>query len=138
MTDIGTIRQAIANRILTITTGNVNVYPTFPKTFVLPSIAVGPHTQSEPETFNGGRRYEFDIYIYVAPSDDSAGQRAIDPYLSQDGSQSIQAAIENDPSLTGTIESCWTQGFKSYGILTELNGTTTKALGAILSIVVLD
>lgn len=51
-------------------------------------------------------RYTFTVAVVVARSSDRIAQRRLDGYLSADGAQSVRAAIEKDPTLCDTVQTC--------------------------------
>jgi hypothetical protein len=51
-------------------------------------------------------RYTYTVAVIVARSSDRIAQRRLDGYLSATGSQSVRAAIEKDPTLCDTVQTC--------------------------------
>lgn len=51
-------------------------------------------------------RYNYTVSVVVARSSDRIAQQRLDAYLSATGGQSIRAAIEADPTLCGTVQTC--------------------------------
>lgn len=54
----------------------------------------------------GNPLYTFVVSLVVARSSDRIAQRRLGDYLSPTGAQSIRAAIEKDPTLCDTVQTC--------------------------------
>lgn len=63
----------------------------------------------------------FDIVVIVSAGSDRAGQAALDGYLSTDQPTSVWAAIQNDPTLGGTVSYAYIDRGTAYGLM-EYNG----------------
>jgi hypothetical protein len=75
----------------------------------------------------------FVILILVSYIDTRDAQRQLDAYLSTTGDNSIIAAISDDPTLGGVVNSATVTELKSYGTL-ELTDGGTRYLSAELAI----
>lgn len=54
----------------------------------------------------GNPQYLFTVSVVVARASDRIAQQRLDNFLSWDGASSIRAAIEKDPTLCGTVQTC--------------------------------
>lgn len=64
-------------------------------------------------TFKGGLlTLEATVTVLVSKTVDRAGTAALAAYASSTGTNSIQAAIEADPTLGGVVDSCYVRGFR--------------------------
>jgi len=72
-----------------------------------PMATVGVDTVNYHGAFRGGNpSYAFTVSVVVARSSDRIAQKRLDDYLSYEGAQSIRAAIEKDPTLCDTVQTC--------------------------------
>jgi hypothetical protein len=119
--DLGAIRTALADQINTALAGsgrpaNVFAYPPnspeLPAVLIRPRIGTGTYVQyhqSFANTIRGDNALagiELEIEVRVGGWDIDA-DIAMDAYLSTGVASSIIDAVETDPTLGGTIESCW-------------------------------
>lgn len=132
MTRLGDLRKGLKDRLETIS--GLKAYATMPASPASPAAAVIPRSR-EIITFDGGARFRFEVWVYVNPSDLNRAQTQIDDYLSDSGANSIEAAIEADPSLGGVAESTSVLGWAQYARLVDLAGG--QLLGAQIDIEVL-
>jgi hypothetical protein len=51
-------------------------------------------------------RYTYNVSVIVARSSERIAQRRLDGYLSATGGQSVREAIEKDPTLCETVQTC--------------------------------
>ena len=124
MSSLAALRAGLAARFngLTTTTGTLTGYARTPSSYVFPAAVVGAATKGPVETFNGDRRWTFDIKIHVLASDPLAGQPEMDPLLSDHLANSVEDAIEGDPSLGGACDSLSVLGFTDPGEWEQLQG----------------
>lgn len=59
--------------------------------------------------------YHFDIWVLVPMPDFNRAQTMLNPYLSPSGTRSVKAAIEEDKTLGGIVDSCRLTGGGAYG-----------------------
>lgn len=120
MASVGTLRAALRDRLATI--ASLATYATMPSSPKAPAAAVIPLNQSERDTFSGGHRYRFAIWVYTSPGDLERAQAQIDEYLSDSGPKSIEAAIDGDPSLGGLAVNARVTGWSDYATLVDVAG----------------
>lgn len=102
MTDVGTVREAIATRLRTI--NGLNVYSEWQGNINFPCAIVVPQVSEMGQTM--GRidfsRFEFDIVVAMnmAGTLENAQQR-VDALTSNTGTESILAALDTDRTLGG-------------------------------------
>jgi len=129
MTRMGDLRKGLKDRLETI--DGLRVYATMPASPQTPSAAVIPRSKAV-QTFDGGFVYTFSVWVYVNPSDLNRAQTQIDDYLSSDGTKSVEAAIEADPSLNGHAMSVNVTGWSEYARLVDIAGG--QLLGAQIDV----
>ena len=66
----------------------------------------------------GNPLYLFTVSVVVARASDRIAQQRLDNFLSWDGGQSVRAAIEKDPTLCDTVQTCQVS---SGGNVTSIN-----------------
>lgn len=132
MTRVGDLRKGLKDRLSTIP--GLRVYATMPASPQAPAAAVIPRSR-QITNFDGTGAYGFSVWVYVNPSDLNRAQTQIDEYLSADGPNSIEAAIEVDPSLGGYAESTSVIGWADYASLVDIAGG--QLLGARMDLEVL-
>jgi hypothetical protein len=111
MTQLGAVRKGLKDRLATIS--GLRVYSTLPSAPQSPCASVKPLSRAL-QTMDGGMTYQFQILVYCNPSDLAKAQVQIDEYLSDDGPNSIEAAIEADPRLGGVADSASVTGWGQY------------------------
>lgn len=123
MATIGAIRTGLKTRLETI--AGWTVYDAWPEQPVTPAAWVhyiGP--VDGPYATLGGNAYdEFEVLVAVTRGAGLAeAQDALDAYVSRSGAQSVQAAIEGDQTLGGTVDFALFAGWVEYGETVEVNG----------------
>jgi hypothetical protein len=111
------LRKGLKDRISTI--NGLHPYATMPAVPQSPAAAVIPRSKSV-LSFDGDATYRFAIWVYVNPQDMNRAQTQIDEYLSDQGPNSIEAAIDLDPSLGGMAESTSVTGWTAYAQLVSV------------------
>lgn len=132
MTRLGDLRVGLKQRLATI--NGLRVYATMPAKPDSPSAAVIPRSKS-PLSFDEDALYRFAIWVYVNPQDVTRAQTQLDEYLSDTGANSIEAAIEGDPSLGGIAMAAHVVGWSEYAQLVEIGDG--KLLGGRLDVEVM-
>jgi hypothetical protein len=117
MARISEIRKGLKDRLETIV--GLHVYATMPAAPQSPAAAVIPRSKAR-LSFDDDAVYQLSVWVYVNPSDLNRAQTQIDDYLSDEGSKSIEAAIEADPSLGGAAESTTVIGWSEYAQLVTI------------------
>jgi hypothetical protein len=126
---LGDVRKGLKDRLATI--AGLEPYATMPASPKTPAAAVIPRSR-ELLTMDGQWRYRFEVWLYVNPSDLNRAQTAIDEYLTEDGSKSIEAAIEGDQTLGGVAEYAVVTGWSQYARLVDIAGG--QMLGAQIDV----
>jgi hypothetical protein len=132
MTRLGDLRKGLKDRLATIP--SLKPYATMPANPQVPSAAVIPRSKT-PLSLDDDNTYRFAIWVYVNSTDLNRAQTAIDEYLSDDGANSIEAAIEGDQSLGGVAYSAVVTGWSEYAQLVDIGDA--KLLGARLDVEVM-
>lgn len=128
MARLGDLRKGLKDRLSTV--DGLRVYATMPASPQTPSAAVIPRNRAL-HTFDSWQ-YAFEVWVYVNPSDLVRAQTQIDDYLSEDGPNSIEAAIEGDPTLGGVADSTSVTGWSQYARLVDVAGG--QLLGAQIDV----
>lgn len=108
MSDLDDVVTALATRIRTGMAGTAiggRVYPYAPDSGDPPFIAVLPTPSGflvYDRTFEGADDFSLTVKIIMGSQDDRANQTELMGYLSRSGT-SIFAAIDGDPTLSGTV-----------------------------------
>lgn len=100
MADVAALRDAIADRLETIT--GLRCHSVWPDTLNPPAAMVVPLHQPNRLTFAGNYRHHiFEVTVAVQIGTLRTAQDALDAYWSDTGSSSIEAAIRGDETLGG-------------------------------------
>lgn len=118
---LGEIRKGLKDRLSTIDALHGHVYATMPPNPLSPAAAVIPRSRAI-ATFDGAATYDFAVWVYVNPSDMVRAQAQLDEYLSGDGPNSVQAAIESDVTLGGAADSTSVTGWTEYATIVDSAG----------------
>ena len=118
---LGDIRKGLKDRLSTIHALHGHVYATMPPSPLTPAAAIIPRNRAR-TTFDGDVTYTFTVWVYVNPSDMARAQTQLDEYLSGDGPNSVQAAIEDDVTLGGVAQSVSVTGWTEYATLVDSAG----------------
>lgn len=132
MTRLGDLRKGLKDRLGTI--DGLRPYATMPASPQTPSAAVIPRSRTI-ISFDGMGTYFFSVWVYVNPQDLNRAQAQIDEYLSSDGPNSIEVAIETDPTLGGVADSTKVTGWSDYARLIDVAGG--QMLGAEIQVEVM-
>jgi hypothetical protein len=124
---LGEIRKGLKDRLSTIDALHGHVYATMPSNPQSPAAAVIPRSRAL-ATMDGGATYTFAVWVYVNPSDMVRAQAQLDEYLTDDGPNSIAAAIESDATLGGSAESVSVTGWNEYASLVDSAGGQLLAM----------
>jgi hypothetical protein len=118
---IAAIRAGLAARAATISGLRTYAYmapkPEPPALCVLPTRGDYDRTMNSDDT-----DYQFDLWVYVSPSDLPRAQEAIDEYLAPSGAKSVRAAINADQTLGGVVDGCRVTGWSAYAQLVDVAG----------------
>jgi hypothetical protein len=116
VTDLNAMAEAIATLL-----GNIEGLRTQAQVrdmVSVPVAVVGPPTTIDYDSTmrNGSNRYEFQVRVLVARSEERAAQIYLSEYVAPDGARSVKAAIEADPSLLGTAMTTRVTGANGIGV----------------------
>ena len=116
MATLSAIRTALAAQVAN--TG-VTALATIPDSINAPVAVVAPAMPGAflryGDTFDGGYTLLLSVRLYVSRWDAPSAQNALDPYMAPTGSTSVYKAIEDDPSLGGTVDSAAVIDVRGYG-----------------------
>jgi hypothetical protein len=131
--DPSAIRAALA-AVLGRVTG-IRTVPDFQSQVVPPIAVVMPQRRQilKFDTLGGGVSYLLYAQLLVAFNVDSAGQAALDAFLSTEGASSIDAAVRADPTLGGAADSCNLDMVGGYGPI-EWAGQTYLGAQAMFTV----
>lgn len=132
MARLGELRKGLKDAVSRIE--GLKSYATMPASPQFPAAAVIPRSRAL-LTMDGLYQYGFAVWVYVNPTDLNRAQTHIDEYLGHDGPNSIEAAIESDPSLGGVADSVNVTGWSDYASLVDVAGT--QLLGARIDVEVI-
>ena len=112
---LAAIRDGIKTRLGTIS--GLRSFDTVPESVnEFPAAVVKPSSgELDPAFGDAGPVLIFVITILVTRQDLATAQDALDPYLDVTGASSIRAAIEGDPTLNSSCDSCRVTRFAEYG-----------------------
>ena len=114
---LGKILDGLAANLSTIT--GLRVFETVPSSLPTGPVAVIglPEEIEYDMTFGGGNA---DVYLpirlYLPMVSEQSAQRTLHPYLAPTGAQSINAAVETDPTLGGAASSLHLQKAYKFGV----------------------
>jgi hypothetical protein len=114
--DINAIATAMANRIAT--TG-VKALPYAPGAIVPPAVVVIPDRPAilYGQTMDGEVNLNFLAIVVLSAANDTTGQLNLNNFVASSGAQSVNAAIQGDPSLAGTVEFAIVLQVGTYGLI---------------------
>ena len=85
------------------------------------------------QTFDGETDYYLRAILLVSEGDSASGQDLLDGYLSPAGAQSVNAAVQADPTLGGVVSYAAVIEATAYGLM-NWNGVDYLACSLILNI----
>lgn len=123
MSSVDEIRTAIAARLAGI--AGLYVHAKWPGTVNGDAAVVRRLNTDFGEDFNGSDRHRFGVTLYLPFTDTASAQDRLDDYCSTAGTQSVKAALEDDPTgtLGGVVQFFNVDGVDEEGIV-ELGGVT--------------
>jgi hypothetical protein len=117
---ISTIRDGIMTRLETIS--GLRAHDTVPEQINPPAAVVSIGGVIYDSDFDGSTTYEFRIRLLVGGQSFRLGEDLLDGYLDPTGAKSIRAAIDADPTLSGTADSSRVTGVTQPRGLVEYGG----------------
>lgn len=85
------------------------------------------------QTFDGETNYYLRAVLLVSEGDSASGQDLLDGYLSPEGSGSVHAAVQADPTLGGIVSYAAVIEATGYGV-TNWNGVDYLACSLTINI----
>jgi len=118
MSDLSTLRTALANNLATIT--GLRTSSIIPDQVTPPIAVVMPNGITYDQAFAraGGDLYEFIVMLIVGRVDERSAQNRLDAYCSGTGASSVKAAIESDKTLGGEAFDCRVTNLRNYNQVT--------------------
>lgn len=110
---------------------HLRAYATLPARPEPPCVAPIPLRWRYAQTFDGQVNWTFELWVYVSPNDINKAQLAYDAAMSPDGPNSIAAALQDDPTLGGVVDSLSVTGAEAYARRIEIPGSTELLGGAL-------
>lgn len=116
MADINAIAAALANRVAT--TG-VRAFPNAPGQVVPPAVVVIPDRPAilYGQTMDGEVNLNFLAIVLLSAANDTSGQVNLNNFVASSGAQSVNGAVQGDPSLAGTVEYAVVLSVGTYGMI---------------------
>lgn len=117
MADYDAIRQGLATAI-TAGTG-LRAFADVPGAVSPPCCVILPGRPAITYgvTLGGEVNLNLMAMVLLSAASDTYSQQALDEYLSTSGDKSVNAAVEDDPTLGGTCEYAVTTGVQQYGLI---------------------
>lgn len=116
------IHAAVSAALATVP--GLRVADHLPEQVAPPMAVIQMETVTYHRTMQGGTsEWAFLISLIAGRMGDRAAQRQLDGWLSYDGSQSIRAALEADPTLNGIVQSLVVAEMASIRLLTMGDAT---------------
>lgn len=112
MASVSAIRDGLQARLATIS--GLRAFDLVKGKIPTPCAFVRPDTNVV-QTYDGSTDWTFTVDVYVSLNSMRAAQDALDAYL-PGGAKDVKAAIENDPTLDGAVDSARCDFNGSYGI----------------------
>lgn len=115
MTDLTAMAEAMATQLANIE--GLRTQAQVRDIVAVPVAIVGPPTNIDYDTTmrNGANRYEFQVRLLVARTEERSAQVYLSEYAAPTGDRSIKAAIEADPTLGGTAMTTRVQSANGIG-----------------------
>ena len=85
------------------------------------------------QTFDGETDYYLRAILLVSEGDSASGQDLLDGYLSPTGAQSVNAAVQADPTLGGVVSYAAVIEATAYGVM-NWNGVDYLACSLVLNL----
>lgn len=116
------IRAGLKARLATI--AGLRAFGFVPDQLPVPAAFVGPPDSVEFDLAfaRGADRWLIPVRVAVSRATDRRAQAALDAYLAGSGPSSIKAAIEADPTLGITAQTCRVQAVRGYGVFEHGGG----------------
>lgn len=129
------VRQAVADYLAARITGLRTTSNRFSQVNT-PMAVIAPQTGTlirYSTTMDGETDYSLRAIILVSEGDSTSGQDLLDAYLSPVGAQSVYAAVQADPTLSGAVSYCVVVEATGYGLM-NWNGVDFLACSLVLNI----
>jgi hypothetical protein len=96
---------------------NIRIYEWIPSSVQPPAAVVSLGTGSYDADFNNGMLVQYSVLVMLTRADDQLGQQRLDDFLGQ-GNDSIFHAIDLDPTLSDSCDSCRVTSWNNPGTFT--------------------
>jgi hypothetical protein len=96
---------------------NIRIYEWIPSSVQPPAAVVSLGTGNYDADFNEGMLVQYSVLVMLTRADDQLGQQRLDDFLGQ-GNDSIFHAIDLDPTLSDSCDSCRVTGWNNPGTFT--------------------
>lgn len=110
--NLANVRDGITNALQNI--GNLRIYEWIPSQVSPPAAVVSLGTGQYDTDVDDGMVVNYGVLVMLTRADDQKGQARLDEFLSQ-GTNSIFEAIDANPTLTGSCDSCRVTGWNNPG-----------------------
>lgn len=112
MTSVRAVRVAAAAQLADL---GIRVHDVWPSTINPPAAIVRPLSGTFDETFGGATTYQLELVLLLQMGHLETSQEQLDAYLAADGDLSIKAALEEDQTWGGVVQSVEVKGWREYG-----------------------
>lgn len=118
---ISDLRQGLADALRTIP--GLRVFELLPDNPNPPGVAISLDRVMYDSVFaRGADEYEFTLHLFAARSDDRSAQVRLEEYIAGSGAYSVKAAVEADPSLTGSAHTVRVSEARNVGSQDRADG----------------
>ena len=117
MADVNAISTALSNQIAANT--GLRSFPNAPGQVVPPCVVVIPNRPAilYGQTFDGEVQLNLLAITLMSAANDNSGQVALNAVVASSGSQSINAAVQKDPTLGSAVEFAVVTQVVTYGLV---------------------
>lgn len=104
MTDLAAIRAALAARLATLDSGNIQASPYLMSSPTPPAAHLFPAEVDYDQAMNRGLdQWDFTVQLFVGAVTDQGAQQKLDVYLAPSGANSVKGVLESDRTLGGLV-----------------------------------
>lgn len=129
--DVRAAREALKTTIDTIT--GLSAHSRFPGIVNPPAAVVYRRETRYDPTFDVGADISLGVRLYMSISNPTGAQDNLDAYLAPTGARSLKAAIEGNPTLSGTVDWLKVSTAEAEGVV-EFNGVNYISADLIVEV----
>ena len=113
--NLASVRTGITTALETV--ANLRIYEWIPSTIQPPAAVVSLGTGQYDADLDNGMIVNYGVLVMLTRADDQNSQQRLDDFLGQD-TNSIFHAIDTNPTLTGSCDSCRVTSWNNPGTFT--------------------